>query len=61
MTSECGYTNASQVIPSGNSVEAFCSEEEFEALMGGTALSVFKGGWRSSKTDKPELGDEILI
>jgi len=35
------------VLPSENPAEALSSEEELEALMGGTALSVFKGGWRS--------------
>jgi len=61
--SECGYTNAWQVLPSGNSAEALCSEEELEALMGGTALSVFKGGWRgsNSKMDKENLSDGILV
>ncbi|XP_024399518.1 uncharacterized protein [Physcomitrium patens] len=51
VAAECGYTNSWQVLPSRNSAEAFCSEEELEAIMGGTALSVFKGSWRSSLFD----------
>lgn len=57
VASECGYTNAWQIIPSGNSTR-ICSEEDLEALMGGTALSVWRGGWR--ETEKNDLDDDIM-
>lgn len=47
VTTECGYTNAWHVLPPANSNEAFFSEKEVKACMGGTAVSLFKGGWKN--------------
>lgn len=61
MAAECGYTNAMSVLPTLMSNEALFSKRELEALMGGTALALFRGGWRNaSSADEFELDNATI-